>query len=81
MPKLERGDWVICTQNNIVGRIVKFYTPTRSEEQIMVIAQDGKRYHAPARTWAPYHFGTRTSDVIMDERASLFSMSRRILKK
>ena len=80
MAKLQRGDWVICTESNVVGRITKFYKPTACEEQIMVITQDGRKYHAPARTWKPYHFG-RTADVIMDERAALFNMSQRILKK
>lgn len=71
--KLQVGDWVICTVSNVVGRIVKFYTPTASEEQIMVMTRDGKRYHAPARTWKHYHFGNRTAGLYIDEHASLLN--------
>ena len=51
------GERVICSESGVIGNILKFYKPTASEEQIMVRTLDGRKYHAPARTWKPYQFG------------------------
>ena len=51
------GERVICSESGVVGDVIKFYKPTASEEQIMVRTLDGRKYHAPARTWKPYQFG------------------------
>lgn len=70
---LKYGDWVICTESGVVGRIINFYTPTSCEEQIMVKTRDGRRYHAPTRLWKHYQFGFEASTVIMDEQDTLKS--------
>ena len=49
---MEVGDRVNCTVSGVQGRIVKIYTPTASEPQIMVRVNDGRLYHAPYWTWA-----------------------------
>lgn len=54
------GEMVICSESGVIGNIIKFYKPTASEEQIMVRTLDGRKYHAPARTWKPYRFGFTT---------------------
>ena len=72
-PTLKLGDWVICNESGVVGRIINFYTPTSCEEQIMVKTRDGRRYHAPTRLWKHYQFGFEASTVIMDEGASLLN--------
>lgn len=59
------GSRVICTESGVVGTIIKFYKPTASEEQIMVWTDDGREYHAPARTWKLYNAETATTDGIM----------------
>lgn len=51
------GERVICSESGVIGYIIKFYRPTASEDQIMVKTLDGRKYHAPARTWRPYQFG------------------------
>ena len=45
------GDKVICADSGVVGIVIKFYYPTGCEEQTMVETEDGRRYHAPTRTW------------------------------
>jgi hypothetical protein len=45
------GDRVICIDTYIVGKVIKFYYPTASEEQTMVETSDGRQYHAPTRNW------------------------------
>lgn len=70
---LRVGDWVICTESNVVGRIIKFHTPTSCEERITVVTRDGRHYRAPARTWKPYHFGRGTTTIYTDEGASLLN--------
>lgn len=45
------GDSVICTMTGVQGVIVKIYTPTASEKQIMVRTIGGRLYHAPYRMW------------------------------
>lgn len=65
------GERVICSENGVVGDIVKFYKPTASEEQIMVRTLDGRKYHAPVRTWKPYQFGFTTDQLCLDEFAMI----------
>lgn len=48
---MEIGDSVICTMTGVQGVIVKVYTPTASEKQIMVRTVGGRLYHAPYRMW------------------------------
>jgi hypothetical protein len=45
------GDRVICKESGVVGEVIKFYTPTASEEQTMVRTDSWREYHAPTRTW------------------------------
>lgn len=49
--KMKVGDSVICTTTGVQGVIVKIYTPTASEKQIMVRTIGGRFYHAPYRMW------------------------------
>ena len=48
------GDTVVCIITGVQGTIVKIYTPTASEEQIMIRTIDGRLYHAPYRMWAKF---------------------------
>ena len=48
------GDKVICIASGVVGTIIKFYVPTASSAQIMVITEDGRKYHAPENLWKVY---------------------------
>lgn len=61
------GERVICSSSGVVGNIIKFYRPTASEDQIMVRTLDGRKYHAPARTWKPYQFGLTADQLCIDE--------------
>ena len=61
------GERVICSESGVIGDIVKFYRPTASEEQIMVRTLDGRKYHAPARTWKPYQLGFTADHLFIDE--------------
>ncbi len=45
------GDFVRCVESGVVGTVIKFYYPTSCEEQTMVETPDGRKYHAPTRTW------------------------------
>jgi len=47
----EIGDLVRCVESGVSGRVIKFYFPTSCEEQTMVETADGRKYHAPTRTW------------------------------
>lgn len=51
MRSFETGDLVICTVSGVIGKVLKFYVPTASEEQTMVQTLDGRKYHAPTRLW------------------------------
>lgn len=51
------GDRVICNESGVVGKVIKFYTPTSCEEQTMVLCDDRRRYHAPTSTWRKYGKG------------------------
>jgi hypothetical protein len=46
------GDKVICRWSGVIGIVIKQYYPTASEQQTMVETADGRKYHAPTRTWA-----------------------------
>lgn len=48
---MEIGDSVIFTMTGVQGVIVKIYTPTASEKQIMVRTIGGRFYHALYHTW------------------------------
>ena len=54
MRSFEIGDLVICTVSGVIGKVLKFYVPTASEEQTMVQTLDGRKYHAPTRLWKKY---------------------------
>lgn len=45
------GDRVICKESGVIGKVLKFYTPTSCEEQTMIETDDNRQYHAPTRTW------------------------------
>ena len=45
------GDKVVCILSGVKGTIVKIYTPTASQTQIMVRTNDGRLYHDPYSTW------------------------------
>ena len=47
----EIGDRVICVLSGVIGTVEKFYYPTSCAEQTMVVTADGRKYHAPTRTW------------------------------
>lgn len=53
------GERVICSESGVIGDIIKAYTPTASEEQIMVQTLDGRLYHAPISTWKPCQYRIR----------------------
>lgn len=48
---MNNGDIVANKINGIVGKVIKKYRPTASEEQIMVETLDGRKYHAPVSDW------------------------------
>jgi hypothetical protein len=70
---LKYGDWVICNDSKVIGRIVDFRAQDYGEGQIVVKTSSGKRYSAPTKLWKPYHFGIETSEAYMDENASLLN--------
>lgn len=43
------GDNVMCVTTRVSGVVVKQYHPTVSEQQTMIICNDGCLYHAPTR--------------------------------
>lgn len=46
------GDMVISRLNSdIIGKVIRFYTPTACEEQTLIKTLDGREYHAPTSTW------------------------------
>jgi hypothetical protein len=57
MRRIHKDDRVICSESGVIGTVVGFYVPTSCEEQTMVITEDGRRYHAPTRTWSLYKDG------------------------
>lgn len=49
------GDTVLCNESGVVGTVLNFYTPTSCEEQTKVLTEDGRKYHAPTRTWVKFN--------------------------
>ena len=47
--KIYIGDKVVCTASGVTGIVIRQYVPTASEEQIMIMCADGRKYHAPTR--------------------------------
>ena len=47
------GDKVVCYYqgNRVKGTVIEKYYPTSCEQQIMIITDDGRKFHAPARKW------------------------------
>lgn len=45
------GDKIICRESGVVGKVIKFYTPTSCAEQTMVVTNGGRKYHAPTMLW------------------------------
>ena len=52
--RFDIGDYVICTESGVFGKVIKFYIPTSCAEQTMVLTKDGFKYHAPTTTWKKY---------------------------
>lgn len=71
--RINIGDKVICNESGVIGRVIRFYIPTACEEQTMVVTEDGRRYHAPKRTWVHYKDGAEVNNIIYDEGPSLNS--------
>jgi hypothetical protein len=67
--RINIGEKVICSESEVVGYVVKFYTPTACEEQTLVMTDDGREYHAPTRTWVPYKDGLSAKQCLFDEHA------------
>ena len=45
------SDRVICTESGVIGKAIKFYYPTTCAEQTMILCDDGRKYHAPSKTF------------------------------
>ena len=52
--KFNVGDRTICITTGVIGTCIKFYIPTASSEQTMVLTDDGRKYHAPTSEWELY---------------------------
>lgn len=52
--KFNVGDRIICITTGVIGTCIKFYIPTASSEQTMVLTDDGRKYHAPTSEWELY---------------------------
>lgn len=68
--KINIGEKAICSESGVVGKVIKFYYPTACEEQTMVETDDGRKYHAPTRTWYPYVDGLSPRMTIIDDVVS-----------
>lgn len=63
---IKKGDLVICSASDVIGKVIRFYKPTASEEQTMVLTNGGREYHAPTSTWTIYEkgmVGNRPGDI------------------
>lgn len=49
--KMKIGDYAMCIVSGVMGEVVNIYTPTASEQQIMVCTPEGRLYHAPYSMW------------------------------
>lgn len=47
----EIGDRVMQTQDEVIGKVIKFYVPTACKQQTMILYDDGRKYHAPSDTF------------------------------
>lgn len=45
------GDRVIQIEDKVMGKVIKFYTPTACKQQTMILCDDGRKYHAPSDTF------------------------------
>lgn len=45
------GDRVICIESGVIGEVIKCYSPTMCAEQTMILCNDGRKYHAPSKTF------------------------------
>lgn len=57
------GDAVICKLSGVVGKIIKFYTPTSCAEQTLILTNDGREYHAPTSEFVKYMIGVDLSPI------------------
>lgn len=67
MRKFEIGSKVYHSESNITGVILRFYTPTSCEEQIVIRTSDGRMFHAPTNEFKSYISGNKPSMTIIDE--------------
>jgi hypothetical protein len=61
------GDKVYHSGENIIGHILRFYTPTSCAEQTLIRAESGKKYHAPTSEFETYKRGLTPSISCIDE--------------
>lgn len=52
------GDSVICVESGVYGIVIKQYYPTACEQQTMIQCDDGRKYHAPTRTFVKKDYQT-----------------------
>ena len=45
------GNRVICIESGVIGKAIKFYYPTTCAEQTMILCDNGRKYHAPSKTF------------------------------
>ena len=50
--KIEIGDRVICQDNGVIGKVVKFSMLTRFVEKTEIKTDDGTHYEAPTSCFA-----------------------------
>ena len=49
--EIKIGDYVKCVVSGVEGTVIKQYYPTACEQQTMIKCADGRKYHAPTRTF------------------------------
>jgi len=79
--KFYKGDKVICSESEVVGTVLRFYSPTSCEEQTMVKTDDKRLYHAPTRTWVLYKTGLTPTITIIDETDIHDKICKEVLNK
>ncbi|MBS5631275.1 MAG: hypothetical protein KHX45_20735 [Clostridiales bacterium] len=52
------GDSVICVESGVYGIVIEQYYPTAYEQQTMIRCDDGRKYHAPTRTFVKKDYQT-----------------------
>lgn len=45
------GDIVMQIDDKVIGKVIKFYTPTAYRQKTMILCDDGRKYHAPSETF------------------------------